>query len=169
MALNRFSATESLMYNSIYTICLLIASSNGNIALLVITDRLLNVTSTVLLRTKTSQDIFTAFTKNWRFLYSPASKLLASNKKQFTLRFLTDVCRILASANLFTITYHPQTNGQGNQFSQTLLAALHYYVAKHPRIWGKLIDALTYECNTQPHSDTSFAPTPTPLPFPPPP
>lgn len=91
------------------------------------------------------------------FLHGSPSNLPADNRKQFTLRYFTDVCCKLGIANLYTITDHLQTNGSAERLRRTLLAALRHYVAKHKRSLDEFSDALTYVYGTQPRRGTSFA------------
>ena len=60
--------------------------------------------------------------------------------------------------NLFTTTYHPQTNGQIERFNRTILAAIRHYVADHPKDWDLFTDALTFAYNTQVHTSTGCTP-----------
>lgn len=109
------------------------------------------------LRSLTAQNTATALTAYWCFLYDPPKKLLANNRKQFTLRFYTGCCCALGTANVYITTYNPQTNGQAKRFNCTLLTALCHYVAKHHGNWDEFTDALTYAYSTRPSSSSSFA------------
>ena len=92
------------------------------------------------------------------FVYGPPLSVLADNGKQFVSRLFQEVCRVLGIRNVFTTTYHPQTNGQVERFNRTILAALRNYVAEHPKNWDLFTDGLTYAYNTQAHSATKIAP-----------
>ena len=98
--------------------------------------------------------------------------LLSDNGKKFIAKLFRETCRILGVKNLYTRTYHPQTNGQVERLNRTILASLRHYVAEHPKDWDLFSDALTYAYNTQAHESTSVAPfesvlsrTPAPLDF----
>lgn len=121
-------------------------------------ERFSKFAKTVPLGTTTGQDIATALTTYWVYLYGHLSKAFAGNGQQSTSRSFTDVCRILGIANLYTTSCYPHTNGRTNRFNRSLLATLRYYVAKHPRISDESTDALIYANNTQWHCSTSFAP-----------
>lgn len=68
------------------------------------------------------------------------------------------VCQILRVTNMFTTTYHPQTNGQVERFNRTLLAGLRAFVGEHPRRWHEFTSALVFAYNTQVHRSTGVAP-----------
>lgn len=43
--------------------------------------------------------------------------------------------------------YHPQTNGQAERFSKTIIARLRYYVVVHLRDCDIYMQTLAYACN----------------------
>lgn len=92
------------------------------------------------------------------FLFCSQSKLLFDNARQFTARFFADLCRILGVYNLHTVTYHPPSNWQAEQFNGTHVPAIRHYVADHSRVRDKFMDAITHAYSTHPHSGTGFAP-----------
>ena len=106
----------------------------------------------------TAEEVAKAIVHNWIFVYGPTVYLLSDNAKQFNAKFFQKVCRILGIKNVFTTTYHPQTNGQTERFNRTILAALHPYTAEHPKDWDLFTDALTHGYHTQVHSSTQVAP-----------
>ena len=65
---------------------------------------------------------------------------------------------MLGVKDLYTTTYHPQTNGQLERFNRIILASIRHYIAEHPKDWDLFSDALTYAYNTQAHRSTSVAP-----------
>ena len=52
---------------------------------------------------------------------------------------------------------HPQTSGQTERFNRTVHTILNYYVAEHPRLWDRLLGALTLAYNSHPHRSTGVA------------
>ena len=68
------------------------------------------------------------------------------------------MCKTLGVRNLFTTTYHPQTNGQAERFNRALLASLRAFVAEHPRTWPEFVGAVAYAFNTQVHASTMVPP-----------
>ncbi len=68
------------------------------------------------------------------------------------------MCLILGVENLFTTTYLPQCNGQGERFNRTILDAWRHYVADHQHDWDLFSDAVTFAYNTQVHSVTKVSP-----------
>ena len=156
--LSLFPARAPLEFIAIDILGELIKTARGNRFLLVITDRFSKLVRTVPLKRITARAVAQAFVTHWVFSYGPSVILLSDNGPQFTAKFFQDVCRILDIKNVFTTTYHPQSNGQVERFNRTMLNALRSYVADHPKDWDLYTDAITYAYNTQVHRDTSLSP-----------
>jgi transposase InsO family protein len=99
-------------------------TKHGNRFLLVISDRFSKVTNTVPLRTVTALSVVRAFCDHWVYSYGPPLSLLTYNGPQFTAKFFLAVCTELRIKKIFTTAYHPQTNGQVERFSRTIMASL---------------------------------------------
>ena len=91
-------------------------------------------------------------------MYGPPSYLLSDNGAQFTAKFFQHVCNILGIRNLYTTTYHPQTNGQVERFNRTILAALRKCVKEERKTWDLFSHAVTFAYNTQTHASTGYPP-----------
>ena len=156
--LKLFPAKAPLESVSIDILGELVTTKRKNCYLLVICDRYTKLVRTIPLSSISSNKVTLAFLKHWVFVYGPPVSVLSDNGKQFTARLFVDTCRFLGIKNVFTTTYHPQTNGQVERFNRTILSALRHYVAEHPRDWDLFSDALTYAYNTQAHASTMLAP-----------
>ena len=156
--LKLFPAQAPLESVSIDILGELIRTPRGHRWLLVITDRFSKLVRTVPLRRITAAEIAKAFVHHWVFVYGPPLSVLADNGQQFVAKLFQATCKILGISNVFTTTYHPQTNGQAERFNRTILKALRHYVAEHPKDWDIFTDALTYAYNTQTHSATKLSP-----------
>ena len=156
--LRLFPASSPLEFVAIDLLGELIKTPRGNRFLLVISDRFSKLVRTVPMKTITAEAVAKAFVTHWVMAYGPPVWLLSDNGKQFTSRFFQHVCRILGVENLFTTTYHPQTNGQVERYNRTLLSAIRTYVSDHPKDWDLFTDVITYSYNTQVHRVTSCTP-----------
>jgi len=96
----------------------LFKTARGNQYLLFITDRFSKLTRTLPLKGASAAEVARAFVIDWALVYGPPRHLLADNGKCFTAKFFQDVCRVMNIQNQFTTTYHPQTNGQTEQFNK---------------------------------------------------
>lgn len=91
----------------------------------------------------------------WAFPYCSPSMLWAENEKQLTLRFLTDVCRLLDISSSHITHISSQINGLAKRLNHISLAVHRHYAARHSRTWVAFTGALTNAYNTQPQSSTS--------------
>ena len=76
-----------------------------------------------------------AFLIHWVFVYGPPKELLSDNGPQFRARLFQAICKIVKTKNIYTLPYHPQTNGQTERMNRTLAAMLRHYVAEEQRSW----------------------------------
>ena len=68
------------------------------------------------------------------------------------------MCSYIGVANMYTSTYHPQTNGQVERYNRTILVLLRNYVNEHQDDWDEYVTALTYAYNTSVHRSTGTTP-----------
>ena len=81
------------------------------------------------------------FCNSWVFSYGPSVYLLSDNGGQFTSKYFATICENLGIRNLYTSTYHPETNGQAERFNRTVLSALRRYVCEDATDWDQFSDA----------------------------
>lgn len=70
--------------------------------------------------------------------------LLLDNGKQFADKLFAHVCDLVGTTNLYTATYHPQSNEQLERYNRTLLDPLRRYVFDHPKDWDLFRGLLAY-------------------------
>ena len=133
-------------------------SDNGKRHLLVISCRFSKLTQLVPLRTITAYHVAVAFCTHWVFKYGPPRTLLSDNGPQFASRLFQSVCLELGTRNIFTSTYHPQTNGQVERFNRTFLSMVRNYVNDNQTDWDRYAGALSYAYNTHIHRSTLTTP-----------
>ena len=64
----------------------------------------------------------------------------------------------LGTTLLFSLAYHPQTDGQSEQANSTVLDLLKCYVSEHKTWWEKFLPLVEYAYNNTVHSSTGKAP-----------
>lgn len=156
--LKLFPATEPLMDIAMDLCGPFLTTKAGNKYILVITDRYTKLMRTTPLPNQKAETVAKAFVRDWVFTYGPPRSVVSDNGKQFVSKFLLEVYRILGIREIFTTTYHPQTNGQTERFNRTLVGAVRKYVADHPTWWDRYTDSLTYAYNTQVNETTDHTP-----------
>ena len=156
--LKLFPAARPLEFVALDILGPVTKNGQGNRFLLVISDRCSKLTKSVPLTSISAYRVASAFCEHWVFVYGPPSYLLSDNGAQFTAKFFHHVCNILGIGNLYTTTYHPQTNGKVERFNRTILAALRKYVREERKTWDLFSHAVMYAYNTQPHASTGYPP-----------
>ena len=153
-----FPATRPVESVAIDILGLLKKTKKGHRFLLVMSGRFYKLTQVVPLRRIDAYTVAVAFVEAWVFKYGPSKTLISDNGKQFAAKFFQAVCSLLRISNIFTSTYHPQTNGQVERYNRTILAMLRNYVNEHQNDWYGYVTALTYSYSCHVHRSTNTTP-----------
>ena len=153
-----FPATEPLRHLCIDILGPLKKTKRNFRWILVITDRFTKLTQVISMKKVTAQHVAIAFVEHWVFKYGPPKTLLSDNGSNFASKLFQRVCGYAGIANLYTSTYHPQTNGQVERYNRTILAMLRNYINEHQDDWDQYVTALTYAYNTSVHRSTGTTP-----------
>jgi len=82
----------------------------GKVFLLIIVDRISKLVRAVPPAGITATDVSLAFCRDSISVYGPPDTVLTDNGPQFASLFFQGVCNVIGIRNLYTTTYHPQTN-----------------------------------------------------------
>jgi Integrase zinc binding domain/Integrase core domain len=115
----------------------LLKTKSGHQYLVINSDRFSKLTRAVPVRNVTAETVEIAFFNEWRSLYGIPLVLLSDNSPQFASRFFQAVCATVVVEQLFTSTYHPQTNSQVESFNRTVLEKLTHYVTSAQDDWDE--------------------------------
>ena len=118
-------------------------TKKGRRFLLLITDRFMKRTQVIPLRRIDACTVTVAFVEARIFKDGPPKTLISDNGKQFAAKFFQAVCSLLGLFNIFTSTYHQQTNGQVERRNRTILAMLRNYFNEHQDDWDRYATAFT--------------------------
>ena len=129
--LRLFSDQRPLGVLSIDILGPLTKTKKGHRFLIVITDRFTKLTQVIPLRRIDAYTVAVVFVEAWIFKCGPPKTLISNNGKQFAAKFFPAICSLLGLSNIFTSTYHPQTNGQVERYNRRILAMLRNYVNEH--------------------------------------
>ena len=133
-------------------------TTTGNRFVVVMTDRFSKLCRFRALRTITAEKLARTFAEEWVFVYGPPQSLLSDNGPQFTAKLFREACRLMGVRNVYTSTYHPQTNGLVERMKRTLVGMLQNYVADHQRVWDYYLPALDFAYNRCVHRTTQTTP-----------
>ena len=133
-------------------------TSIGNRYLLVMVDRFSKLTRVVEIRREDAETVASASCDIWVASYGPPDTLLTDNGPQLTSNLFQGIFRLMGIINLYSTTYHPQTQGQVEQYNRTIVAQLKAYVEDHQDTWDELVSVLTLAYNSRPQQSTGVAP-----------
>jgi len=153
-----FPETEPFASVSLDILGPLTETKTGNRFLLIIVDGFSWLVRAIPMTCITATDISSSFSRDWITVYGPPDTALTDNGPQFASLFFQGVCGLMGIKNLYTKTYHPQTNGQVERFNKTLVHMFMHYIEDHQDNWDKLLSVLTLAYNSRPHRTTGVAP-----------
>ena len=112
LPLQLFPAQRPLESLSIDILGPLTKTKKGHRFMLFITYRFTKLMQVIPLKRIDVYTVAVALDEAWILKYEPQKTLISDNGKQFAAKFFQAVCSLLGLSNIFTSTYHPQTNGQ---------------------------------------------------------
>ena len=76
--------------------------------------------------------------------------------------FIAELTRLvvakIGSVKVFSLQYHPQSNGLVERMNQTLIGYLQSYVGRYPEYWPKYLDQAVGAYNATVHAITGYTP-----------
>ena len=72
-------------------------------------------------------------------MYGPPDPVLTDNGPRFAFLFFQGVCNLIGIRDLYTSTYHPQTNGHVERFNKTLVAMVTHCIEDRRDNWDELV------------------------------
>lgn len=133
-------------------------TATGNRYLVVMVDRFSKLTRVAPIPREDAETVASAFCDTWMASHGPPDTLLTDNGPQLTSTMLQGVCRMMGISNPYSTTYHPQTQGQVEQYIRTIMGQLKAYVEDHQDTWDALVSVLTLAYSSRPQQSTGVAP-----------
>jgi len=90
--------------------------------------------------------------------YGPPATALSDNRSHFRSSLFQRVCSLVGISNVYSTSYHPQTNGQVIRYNRTIVAQLQMFVGDHQDQWDEPVSMLTLAVNSRPQQSTGMAP-----------
>lgn len=85
-------------------------------------------------------------------------KILGDRDSRLRATQMRAVCKYLGTRLINSAAYHPQTDGQTENFNRILITALRAYVNKYHSDWEECLPAILYSYHNTVHSSTGFTP-----------
>lgn len=143
-SLKLFPTKEPLQSLGIDLLGPLTKTKHRNQFLLVTTGCFSKLTSVVPLRRTDAYTVSVSLTVLWVRHHGPSGSLISDNVAHFAANFFQNVSTLLDIANIYTSTYHPESNGQVEKHNCTMLAMFRSYVCELQDDWDEYVSPLTY-------------------------
>ena len=85
-------------------------------------------------------------------------RLITDNGTHFNNHLLQAITTSMHIGHAFSVTYHPQTNGQVERFNATFAAQLAKYFDPDRNDWDLYLPSIVYAYNTSVHATTNLIP-----------
>jgi len=103
-------------------------TNTGNVFLLIMVHLLSKLVRAVSLAGITATDASSQFCRDWNSVYGPPDTVLVGNGPHLASLFFQGVWSLMGIRNLYMTTYHTQTNGQVQRFSNTIVNMFMHYI-----------------------------------------
>ena len=136
-----------------------IEPSKGNIEnVLVITDHFTRYAQAFPSKTQTALATAKLLWNNFILHYGFPSKFITDQGRNFESELIEHLCQLAGVQKLRTSPYHPQTNGQCERFTGTLLNMLGTLTPEQKRDWKSHVPARVHAYNCTRNAATGFSP-----------
>ena len=130
---------------------------NGNLYALVCTDLFSKFITVSPMPDMTAESVAKAFIKDLLPFGAPTN-CLTDQGSQFVSELVHKLCECFQVKQLFTMTYHPQTDGQCERANQTLEAMLSKCSSVRGDDWDEVVPFVAYAYNSSQHASTKHVP-----------
>jgi hypothetical protein len=97
----------------------------------------------------------------WKHVFSwigLPSSILGDRDTRLTAKKMRALCQFLGTRLINSAAYHPQTDGQTENFNRILITALRYLVNRYHSDWEECLPSVLYAYHNSVHSYTGFTP-----------
>jgi hypothetical protein len=91
-------------------------------------------------------------------VHGAPERLITDNGLHFNNAMMKTITQTINIKHAFSVSYHPQTNGQVERFNATFAAQLAKYCNKEKSDWDVFLQQVVNAYNTGVHTTTGFAP-----------
>ncbi|CAF1437935.1 unnamed protein product [Rotaria sp. Silwood1] len=134
------------------------ASTRGNRYVIILTDNLSKYVIADALPDCTAKSAAQFFIERFILHHGAPERLITDNGTHFNNHLLRAITSSMNIAHAFSVSYHPQTNGQVERFNATFAAQLAKYCDPEQSDWDLYLPSIVYAYNTSIHSIAKFTP-----------
>ncbi len=131
-------------------------TEKGHDGILVVVDRLKKMTGFVPTTTQVGaketselflKEVFRSFGMPKELITDRDPRFTGKKKKNFTLKFFPELCRLLGVKQCMSTAYHPQSDGQTERMNRILDDMLRHYVNPRGTDWDEFLPAVEFAVN----------------------
>ena len=135
-----------------------VPSSRGNCYVIILTDNLSKYVIAAALPDCSAKSAAQFFTNNFILIHGAPERLITDNGTHFNNHLLQTITTFMNIAHAFSISYHPQTNGQVERFNATFASQIAKFCGLDQTDWDVYLPSVVFAYNTSVHSVTKFIP-----------
>ena len=155
--LHNIEATQPL--ELIHLDYLQIEPSKGNVEnVLIVTDHFTRYSQVYPYKMQTALATAKLLWNNFIVHYGFPTKIISDQGCNFESELIANLCQVAEVQKLRTSPYHPQTNGQFEQFNSTLLNVLGTLTPEQKKDWKTYVPAMVHAYNCTKNTATSYSP-----------
>ena len=98
------------------------------------------------------------FVERFVTTHGTPKKLLSDKGPNFTSELFREICKLTNTEKVYTTAFHPECDGQVENFNKTLINMLSFYTSQHQKDWDTHIPYVLYAYRTSEHASTKESP-----------
>ena len=135
-----------------------VQSTDGNQYVLIITDRLSKYVFARALPSATAKDVAETLFEDVVLKHGAIRCLQSDQGSHFRNELLAAITKLTGCKQIFSIPYHPMSNGQVERFNSTFCDQLKKYSHENVNDWDKYLQSIVWAYNSGIHAATNFTP-----------
>ena len=135
-----------------------VRSNDGNQYVLIITDRLSKYVFARALPSATAKDTAEMLMEDIILKHGAIRCLQSDQGSHFKNELLSSTTQLIGCKQIFSIPYHPMSNGQVERFNSTFCDQLKKYCNDNLNDWDVYLQSIVWAYNSGTHATTNFIP-----------
>ena len=105
-----------------------------------------------------SEVVARLFVEQFVATHGTPQRLLSDRGPNFTSELFREICKLTNTDKVYTTAYHPECDGQVENFNKTLVNMLSFYTSRHQKDWDANIPYVLHAYRTSEHASTRETP-----------
>jgi len=105
-----------------------------------------------------SEVVARLFVEQFVATHGTPQRLLSDRGPNFTSELFREICKLTNTDKVYTTAFHPECDGQVENFNKTLVNMLSFYTSRHQKDWDTHIPYVLHAYRTSEHASTKETP-----------